>query len=114
MTATRRIMRKFKGIILRRMPLMITCRDFEDFIAEYDDGGLRPAQRFVFELHLKVCAECRSYLAAYRHATALGRSAFDDPDGALPDDVPEDLVTAILAARNSEDAEGPGNNDAPA
>jgi hypothetical protein len=30
---------------------------------------------------------------------ALGKRAFDDDDAAVPADVPEDLVKAILAAR---------------
>lgn len=114
MTATQGIMRKIKGVMLRRMPFMITCRAFEDFIAEYDAGGLRPAQRFVFDLHLKVCADCRSYLQAYRRATALGQSAFDDPDGKLPDDVPEDLIEAILAARRAGGGNGKQDKDDPA
>lgn len=114
MTATRGIMRKIKGVMLRRTPFMMTCRAFEDFIAAYDAGGLRPAQRFVFELHLKVCAECRSYLAAYRRATALGKSAFHDPDSGLPNDVPEDLIEAILAARSASSGEAERDKDEPA
>jgi hypothetical protein len=31
----------------------------------------------------------------------LGKRAFDDEEAALPADVPEDLVRAILAARRS-------------
>ena len=55
--------------------------------------------RVRFELHLAMCAECRRYLRDDRTSVALGKRVFDDPD--LPaEDVPEDLIRAILAARD--------------
>jgi len=56
-------------------------------------------QRRVFEFHLKVCRECRDYLAAYRRTIEVSKRVFDDADVPVPDDVPEDLVRAILDAR---------------
>ena len=53
----------------------------------------------MFELHIKLCRECRDYLAAYRRTMAISRRALDAPDDAVPEDVPEDLIEAILAAR---------------
>lgn len=96
-----RLMRWMKGMMLTHMPMMITCREFEDFMVAYLDGDLRERQRFVFDLHVRVCRECRDYLAAYRLTTALAKRAFDDPDQPVPDDVPEDLVKAILAAKDA-------------
>ena len=96
-----RLMRWMRGMMLRHMPLMITCREFEDFILAYMDGELPDRQRFVFELHLKICRECRDYLAAYRRTIEVSQRAFEDPDQAVPDEVPEDLVKAILAARDT-------------
>ncbi len=89
-----------RGMMLKHMPLMITCRQFEDFILAYLEGELPAKQRFVFELHLKVCRECRDYLAAYRHTIEISKRVFEDPDQAVPDEVPEDLVRAVLDARN--------------
>ena len=86
--------------MLRHMPLMITCREFEDFILDYLENALPERQRFVFELHLKLCRECRDYLAAYRRTIEVSKRAFEEPDAPLPDEVPEDLVKAILAARD--------------
>lgn len=94
-----RVMRLMRGLMLNYMPWMITCRQFEDFILAYLDGDLPEKQRFVFELHLKVCRECRDYLAAYRRTIEVSRRAFDVPDDPLPEEVPEDLVKAVLAAR---------------
>ncbi len=85
-----------------RAPMMITCAELEAFILDYFEDRLTPFQKRVFELHLKVCADCRRYLETYRATVALGKAAFQSPDAPLPDDVPDDLVQAILAARKSE------------
>ena len=86
---------------MMKMPLMLTCRQAEDFIADYVDGTLPTRKRLIFELHLRMCRECRDYLAAYRRTVALGKAAFDDPNAPVPDDMPEDLVTAIVDAREA-------------
>ena len=97
----RRSMRWLHGMMFKHMPLMITCRQFEDFILAYLEGDLPERQRFVFELHLKVCRECRAYLAAYRQTIEVSKRAFEDQDQPVSDEVPEDLVKAVLAAKNS-------------
>jgi anti-sigma factor RsiW len=78
----------------------MTCREFTDFLAEYLAGDLPAAARAPFEHHLEICVNCRRYLAQYRETIALGRVSFEDLDAVVPDDVPEDLVAAILAARS--------------
>ena len=78
----------------------LTCRDFVEVIMAWLDGELDAATRHVFEEHLAACEDCENYLDSYRTTVALGRSVCDDdPDGPVPDDVPEDLVQAVLAAR---------------
>ncbi len=77
----------------------MTCREFADFIGDYLSGDLVPEQRGPFEDHLVICDNCRRYLTQYQQSVELGRQAFHDPDAAVPDDVPEDLVQAILSAR---------------
>ena len=76
----------------------MTCRDFADFLDRYLAGELPPAALASFEHHLSECPNCRRYLAQYRDAMALGRTAFRVT---VPADVPEDLVAAILTARAS-------------
>ena len=93
------LMRRLKGAMLRRMHGMITCREFEDFVLRYLDGELSRQQAAVFEWHMRMCRECREYLAAYKRALEIGKAALGPPGNALPDDVPEDLITAILDAR---------------
>ncbi len=98
-TLVQRITRWMRGVMLNHMPWMITCREFEDFILAYLEGDLPEKQRFVFELHLRVCRDCRDYLAAYRRTIEVSKRAFEHPDAPVPKSVPEDLITAVLAAR---------------
>ncbi len=94
-----RMLRWMKGMMLRHMPMMITCREFEAFILAYIEGELSERQRFIFELHLKVCRDCREYLAAYKRTIEVTGRAFEDPEEPVPGEVPEDLVKAVLDAR---------------
>ena len=80
----------------------MTCREFAEFIAEYLAGELSRDTRAQFEHHLTVCPNCVAYLSNYRDTVALGRRAFADDDAAVPGEVPDDLVQAILASRRSQ------------
>ena len=93
--------RRLHGAMFK-LPLMITCGEFEAFIMDYLDGSLPTIKRAVFKMHLFLCMDCQRYLAAYERSIALGKAAFDDPNDPVPADVPEDLVQAILAAKKAE------------
>lgn len=77
----------------------MTCREFADFIGDYLNGDLPPDMRTGFDRHLDVCPNCRRYLRSYEETVKLGRRAFDDEDALVPPEIPEELVSAILAAR---------------
>lgn len=77
----------------------MTCREFADFIADYLSGDLAGDVCAEFDRHLCVCSNCQSYLESYRESVKLGRRAFDDQNADLPTDIPDELVKAILAAR---------------
>lgn len=94
-------MRWVKGAMLKHMPLMITCAEFESVILAYLEDELPARQRAVFDFHLRICRECRDYLAAYQRTVEIGKAAFEEPDAAVPDSVPEDLIEAVLAARRT-------------
>ncbi len=93
------IMRRLKGLMLKHVHKMITCAEFESFVLQYLDGELLEKQRVVFELHLKICRECREYLAAYRRSMEITDAVFTEADAPVPEEVPEDLIKAILDAR---------------
>ena len=76
----------------------ITCKELIEFIGSYLAGDLPPPERREFERHLAGCPACVEYLDAYRRAGQLARDAFRD-DARAPEDLPEDLVRAIVAAR---------------
>ena len=90
----------FKGLVLNYLPGMITCEEFENFIVGYFENDLSRKQKIVFETHLRMCRECRDYLTAYQRTMEISRVACETNDDAIPVDVPEDLIKAILDARN--------------
>jgi anti-sigma factor RsiW len=66
---------------------------------DYLSGGLSAHERTVFEEHLAECPDCVNYLDTYRETVHLGKAACGPPDEPVPEEVPEELVQAILAAR---------------
>jgi anti-sigma factor RsiW len=78
----------------------VTCREFADFMADYLSGELSADVRASFDRHLVLCANCQRYITSYEETVKLGKAAFDDEKAAVPADVPEELVRAILKARH--------------
>jgi anti-sigma factor RsiW len=76
----------------------VNCREFVEFLMAYLDAELSPAEREVFQQHIRDCPPCGTYLDTYRETVRMGGALCrgDDP---VPDDVPDELVAAILAAR---------------
>lgn len=79
---------------------MMTCKEVIDFLMDYVDGDLPPDAQAIFEKHLAVCPPCVAYLHTYKAAIAAGKQACCC-DQKL-EQVPEDLVKAILAARSAK------------
>jgi anti-sigma factor RsiW len=77
----------------------VNCREFVDFLMAYLDAELPAAQAATFESHMGDCPSCETYLETYRETVRLGRTVCADPAGPVPEDVPDGLVEAILAAR---------------
>lgn len=76
----------------------MTCRELIEFLMSYLDGELPSPERTEFDRHLGICTDCNEYLDSYRETVRLGKILCQDPDGPPPG-IPEDLVAAILAAR---------------
>ena len=99
MSSGKKVKRKLKGWALRSMPLMMTCEELEQFIVDYVDQSLPRNERALFELHLQVCLPCQAYIKNYKQTIAVSQAAFDESQSSC-DDMPEDLVQAILESRN--------------
>lgn len=78
--------------------VMMTCRELTEFLDDYVAGALATERRAVFEEHLAVCPDCRNYLASYQRTMGLVKRT----EEAVPRDVPDKLVRAVLSARESE------------
>lgn len=96
-----RLFRALKGAMMRYVPLMITCREFDAFIHDYISESLTAGQRRRFLFHLRLCRECREYLVTYEQTIALGKAASADKDMVLHAEAPESLIRAILDARQN-------------
>ena len=78
----------------------MNCREFVDFLMEYMEGDLGDEEQVAFLTHMDLCPPCVTYLETYRQTVGLEKDLCRDPDGPLPEDVPEELVRAILAVRS--------------
>jgi len=77
----------------------LTCREFIEFLWQYETEELLPEERKRFDDHLTRCAPCVRYLQSYRETIAIGKAMLAPTDEPLPAEVPEELVQAILASR---------------
>jgi anti-sigma factor RsiW len=73
----------------------MNCRECTDFLIDYINGDLPPAQQRVFEGHLELCPPCLTYLESYRATVKSCELAGEEPQ----EPIPEVMVQAILAAR---------------
>jgi len=78
----------------------ISCESFETFIVDYIDDNLQDKQKRIFIQHLNECPACRVYLKNYEYRIQLSKSIFlNETD---QQDIPNQLVNAILAAKKTE------------
>ena len=76
----------------------MTCREFVEFLGEYFSDELPEDVRVTFDRHVAECADCTAYLRTYETTIRLAKAVCADPEGPVPDEVPDDLVRSILAA----------------
>ncbi len=77
----------------------MNCREFVEFLMDYLDETLSERQRTIFKGHIDECPNCGTYLETYEETVRLGRQTCRDPEGPVPEEVPDGLLEAILAAR---------------
>ena len=78
---------------------MLTCGELIGLLDDYRDGRLAPEVRETFDDHLARCPQCAAYVEAYEKTVEQARRAVEIAEGELPDQSPDDLLTAILAGR---------------
>ena len=81
----------------------MNCRDLIDFLMEYVEGTLPDHQRATFEEHMQICSQCVDYIETYKKTIALTADAWNDD---CPEDIPDELIQAILAARKAPPTDG--------
>lgn len=74
----------------------MTCRECAEFLGDYLSGELALDVRATFERHLTRCSNCETYVEQYRVTIKAGQAACE---GELAEDFPDELIRAILAAR---------------
>jgi anti-sigma factor RsiW len=77
----------------------VTCREFVEFLWKYLGDELSAEERSSFDAHLERCAKCVRYLQTYQDTIKLGKFALKESEEPVPDEVPEELVQAILSSR---------------
>ena len=92
--------RWLKAQVLNRVYGMLTCRQFEEFVQAYHDGELTKKELRMFNLHLRVCRECREYLASYQRSIEISTAVLGQLHEPAPDKVPADLVETILESKS--------------
>lgn len=80
-------------------PEYITCRELIEFLDDYVDGSMPPAQRAEVDRHLAVCPPCVTYLETYKRTIALGKAAMRATDEPANGRAPQGLLDAVRAAR---------------
>ena len=78
----------------------LTCQALIEFLDDYVEARLPTSERARFEEHLEVCDACVRYLKSYR-GTVRALTLVASRDAAVPEDVPRELVRAILEARRA-------------
>ncbi|MEQ8766540.1 MAG: zf-HC2 domain-containing protein [Planctomycetota bacterium] len=86
---------------------MMTCREFFEFISAYVDGELPDDVGDKFEEHIRACPPCVDYVASFQQTIEISKICCDSTVEAEtpPDEVPEELIQAILRAKKQSRGE---------
>ena len=82
------------------MKPMLTCQALIEFLDDYVEARLPAVERERFEEHLALCTACVRYLKGYRGTLQVLRLVARENEQ-VPEDVPRELVDAIVAARRA-------------
>jgi anti-sigma factor RsiW len=77
---------------------VLTCRRFVEFLDDYLAGALPEGERSSFAGHLAACPSCVAYMKTYAASVRLAKRALQHSEAPVPEEVPAELVRAVLAA----------------
>ena len=80
----------------------IPCSEVIEFLWAYMAGELPMAKVEEFDRHLAVCPSCVAYLDSYRKTIELERGAFQAERCEPEEEMPEDLISAVMGALRKE------------
>jgi len=104
-------MKRLSSLMMRCMPMMVTCKEADEFIDAYLAGELAWKQRLIFEWHMGLCPGCRHYLKQYGRSIELCRENFYGGEesraeaGETDQEIAKRLMDAVAAAKRSEKSE---------
>lgn len=84
---------------MMNMPMMLTCREFEDFLLDYSEKKLPMVASLAFKMHMMMCSKCRRYVKSYLKTIELSKKSLCNKSDELPQDIPEELVNTIMELR---------------
>ena len=77
------------------------CKDILDFLSDYLEKELDDATVARFETHLAKCPYCRDYIMTFRDTMQLTRGLNEAEACETVDQLPEELIRAILKSRDA-------------
>ena len=89
-------MRRSIRSVMVKLPYMLTCLEFEEFIDDYIDGNLPASVSRKVYLHLLACWDCKSYIRAYKRSIEMSKAFCDKLDSEVLEDVPDELISIVL------------------
>ena len=93
--------RRMGQLFLNCFPGQITCTEFERFLVDFYEENLSEREQQVFEFHMSICPMCNVHFRSYVRAIELGKKVCEGDKNDIAQNVPEELVQAILQARSA-------------
>ncbi|MFT5757719.1 MAG: hypothetical protein ACI9LM_002455 [Alteromonadaceae bacterium] len=86
-----------KRLMTQYVPGMLTCKEVDGFLYDFNEGKLSVAENLKFTLHLSMCRECKTYVQGYKNAIRISKDSVKIIDPL--EKIPEELIQAILKSR---------------
>jgi len=80
--------------------VIIDCENLEKFLIDFLEGELPAKTELSFLQHIEECEHCDAYLQGYKKTISLSKAAFAESESVEQNNMPEQLMNAILAVHN--------------